>query len=252
MELSEVRPGLHRLEFTVGQAYLWSGGPDEDGLTLIDAGPAGAAPEIAAAIESLGHRRTDVRRVVVTHGHEDHIGGLADVAAWGRVSVLAHAADAPIVRGRAVRADPVLEDFERPIWANVQAQLADLGLGPDRVPPARVDREIGDGDVVEFGGGARVLSVPGHTDGSIAVYLPEHRVLFTGDAVAAGPDGTVILGVFNTDRPRGRVPAPAGRTRRRGGLLRTRRPVGTRHEHPPGHRGRARLTPTPAARDSPW
>lgn len=197
MKMSEVRPGLHRLEFTVGQAYLWH---DEDGLTLIDAGPVGAGADIAEAVESLGHRRSDVRRVVVTHGHEDHIGGLADVAAWGEVTVLAHAADAPIVRGEAARAEPVLEDFERPIWAHVQAQMAELDLGPDRVPPARVDREIGEGDVLDFGGGARVLSVPGHTDGSIAIYLPEHRVLFTGDAVAAGPDGTVILGVFNTDR----------------------------------------------------
>lgn len=197
MEMSEVRPGLHRLEFAIGQAYLWC---DEDGLTLIDAGPAGAGPEIAKAAESLGYRRSDVRRVVVTHGHEDHVGGLADITSWGRVTVLAHAADVPIIRGEAAQAAPVLEDFERPIWERAQAELARLNVGP--VPPARVDREIGDGDVLGFGGGARVLSVPGHTDGSIAVYLPEHRVLFTGDAVAAGPDGTVILGVFNTDRAR--------------------------------------------------
>jgi glyoxylase-like metal-dependent hydrolase (beta-lactamase superfamily II) len=48
-----------------------------------------------------------------------------------------------------------------------------------------------------------VLHVPGHTDGSIAVFLPEHGVLFAGDTVAASPvDGTVVPGVFNLDRPR--------------------------------------------------
>ena len=41
----------------------------------------------------------------------------------------------------------------------------------------------------------------GHTPGSIALHLPEHGVLFTGDAVAASPfDGKVMLGVFNVDR----------------------------------------------------
>jgi glyoxylase-like metal-dependent hydrolase (beta-lactamase superfamily II) len=44
------------------------------------------------------------------------------------------------------------------------------------------------------------MAVPGHTPGSVAFYLPRHRVLFTGDAVARGQDGTVIGGVFNVDR----------------------------------------------------
>ena len=51
------------------------------------------------------------------------------------------------------------------------------------------------------GGGARVVHAPGHTDGSIGLHLPQHGVLFTGDAVAASPvDGSVMLGVFNVDR----------------------------------------------------
>lgn len=59
------------------------------------------------------------------------------------------------------------------------------------------------GEVLDFGGGARVVAVPGHTDGSIALHLPRHGVLFTGDAVAASPlDGQVMLGVLNLDRRR--------------------------------------------------
>jgi glyoxylase-like metal-dependent hydrolase (beta-lactamase superfamily II) len=67
-------------------------------------------------------------------------------------------------------------------------------------PQPRIDREIGDGDELGFGDGAVAVAVPGHTPGSVAVYLPRHQVLFTGDAAARRPDGTVICGVSNVDR----------------------------------------------------
>jgi glyoxylase-like metal-dependent hydrolase (beta-lactamase superfamily II) len=63
-----------------------------------------------------------------------------------------------------------------------------------------VDRELTDGDVLDFGGGAHILAIPGHTEGSIAVHLPWEGVLFTGDTIAYVD--TVMLGVFNQDRAR--------------------------------------------------
>ena len=63
-----------------------------------------------------------------------------------------------------------------------------------------MDRELDDGDVLDFGGGAHVLAIPGHTEGSIAVHLPGHGVLFAGDTIANV--GIVMLGVFNQDRAR--------------------------------------------------
>lgn len=55
------------------------------------------------------------------------------------------------------------------------------------------------GDVLR--GGLRVVHVPGHTEGSIAVYEPEEKVLFAGDTLASH-EGTMILGVFNLDLAR--------------------------------------------------
>jgi len=49
--------------------------------------------------------------------------------------------------------------------------------------PCKVDRALQDGEVVEALGGLRVIHVPGHTPGSIALYQPERQILFCGDAI---------------------------------------------------------------------
>ncbi|MGK5632414.1 MBL fold metallo-hydrolase, partial [Streptomyces sp. URMC 123] len=101
---------------------------------------------------------------------------------------------APVIRGTVPGAPPVLLDWERPLYAEASAHLPPA-------PPTVVDQELHDGDVLGFGGGARVVAAPGHTPGSIGVHLPEAGVLFTGDCVAEHA-GAVILGVFNIDRRR--------------------------------------------------
>lgn len=197
MDVIELLPRLHFIRLPVGHAYLWR---DPDGLTLVDAGLPGSARALAAAIRDAGHRPEDVRRLVLTHFHPDHIGAAADVAAWGDVQVLAHHADAPFIRAAGAGPAPDLADWERPIYEQVTRPLAGQAPAPPLVAP-RIDRELTDGDEPGFGDGAVTVAVPGHTPGSIAVYLPRHGVLFTGDAAARREDGTVIGGLFNVDRP---------------------------------------------------
>ncbi len=197
MDIIQLMPRLHFLRLPVGQAYLWS---DPDGLTLIDAGLPGSGPLIAAGIQQAGYRPADLRRLVLTHFHPDHVGAAADVAGWGAVEVLAHHADAPFIRGQAAGPPPDLADWERPLYDQVAGQIPAEPAGPpEPAAPPRIDRELGDGDELGFGDGAVTVAVPGHTPGSIAVYLPRHQVLFAGDAAARGPNGRIIS-VFNVDR----------------------------------------------------
>lgn len=162
---------------------MWRDGRE---LTLVDTGSADCAAEIDEALDG------DLRRIVLTHWHQDHAGSAAELAARHGAEVVAHRREAPVIRAELAGAPPVLEEFEVPIMA---------ALPPlPEAPPCPVDREVEDGEVLEFGGGAVVVAVPGHTDGSIALHLPGSRVLFTGDAVANV--GRTMLGVFNTDRAR--------------------------------------------------
>ncbi|HEY7048489.1 MAG TPA: MBL fold metallo-hydrolase [Jatrophihabitantaceae bacterium] len=193
MEVIELRPRMHLIKPVFGQVYVWQDGSQ---LTMIDSGIPGSQDDLAAAFAELGYRRGDLRRVIVTHGHEDHAGSVAAVREWGDVEVLAHRADSAIVRGERARPEPDLTPAEQPLYDQVAANLPGI-------PPCQVDTELSDGDVIDFGDGAQVIATPGHTDGSVAIWLPRPGVLFTGDVVANGSAG-LMLGPFNTDRRQAR------------------------------------------------
>ncbi|MFE2428096.1 MBL fold metallo-hydrolase [Streptomyces sp. NPDC059373] len=188
METVQVTTDIWLLPFPVGQVYIVR---QPGGYALVDTGPAGSEAAILQAIHELGGAPEDVREIVLTHAHEDHAGSAAALAAATGARVLAGAADADAVRGRAAVPPPVLEPWELPIWERVSA------LGLPAAPAARVDRELADGDQLDWG--ARVFHVPGHTPGSIALHLPAAGVLFTGDTISFA-EGRPRPGVFNNDR----------------------------------------------------
>lgn len=193
MEITQLGAQLHLIRLVIGQVYVWQDGTQ---LTMVDTGIPGSQDDLAAAFAELGFRRRDLRRVVLTHAHDDHAGSAAAIRRWGDVEVLAHHEDAGIVRGERVRLDPVLTAAERPLYERIATV-------PPRIAPCPVDTELADADTIEFGGGAHVIATPGHTDGSIAVWLATTGVLFTGDTVANGTSG-MMLGPFNTDRAQAR------------------------------------------------
>jgi glyoxylase-like metal-dependent hydrolase (beta-lactamase superfamily II) len=182
METVPVTANLTMLRVSGWQLYAWH---DGDSVTLIDTGAPGSGAEILSAAPHID-------RIVLTHGHVDHSGSAAELHNATGAPVLAGAGDAAAIRAGSAVPPPVFEDWEVAIYQRVSVGL------PDTAPAAPVARELADGDVIDFGGGAEVLAIPGHTQGSIAIHLPRHGVLFTGDTIANV--GTVMLGTFNQDR----------------------------------------------------
>jgi glyoxylase-like metal-dependent hydrolase (beta-lactamase superfamily II) len=135
----------------------------DGGVTIVDAGLriALARKRLVAGLAAIGAAPADVRRVVVTHAHPDHAGGLAALVEQTGCGVLAHERESVYLRdGRSPR----------------------TRRGHRRgFPAVTVTTEFQDGTLLP--GGLRAVHTPGHSPGHTALLHAESGVLFTGDAV---------------------------------------------------------------------
>lgn len=171
---TEVAPGVVRIP-TVGAASVNSFAFVEgDGsVTLVDCGLARAPARIVAGLRAVGRHPSDVRRIVLTHAHSDHAGGAADLAGRTGAPVAVHGTDAGFVeRGEVPGYDPTL-------WSGrLMTRLSRGGF-----PPVPVGERLTDGQVLDVGGGLRVVATPGHTPGHISLLHEPTATLITGDAL---------------------------------------------------------------------
>lgn len=119
--------------------------------------------DVSEIVAILQRHRLTVKMIVITHAHIDHIGGAEKLRAQTGAPVYMHAAD------------KMLSD-------HLDEQAAWLGVQTPKDPG--IDQEAREGDVIRAGAiEAHVLHTPGHTPGSISLYLPLESRLIAGDTL---------------------------------------------------------------------
>lgn len=171
----EVAPDLaYKRTAIVNVAFY--GRPGEPGWVLIDAGIPGSADAIfKAAAERFGE---DIppSAIVLTHGHFDHVGALAELAAAWETPIYAHRLEHPFLNGTRAYSPP------RPgVGGGLMARAA--GLYPRKpVDVARWLALLSENAEVPFMPGWRAIPTPGHTPGHVSLWREADRTLIAGDA----------------------------------------------------------------------
>ena len=131
-KVSKVTAGLHRLDLGGVNVYLIEDGRE---LALIDTGFPGQSGAILSAVEGLGRRPTDLRHIVLTHAHPDHVGSAAALVTATGARTYMHRLDVPIAEGR-IENRP-LEPAPDPLMRGLFVLLS---LSKPDVDPVRIGR----------------------------------------------------------------------------------------------------------------
>jgi glyoxylase-like metal-dependent hydrolase (beta-lactamase superfamily II) len=174
--MAEIAPRIHRLGDEIVNSYLVE---DGGGVTIVDAGAPAYWKILPRELATMGRTLGDVKAVLLTHGHSDHL-GFAERARTSGIKVEIHELDAQLARadvpnpGRGRGPLKVMPLLQFLVWSARHGLL--------RLPKLREVSTFGSGATLDLPGSPRVIHVPGHTPGSAALHFPGHDALFVGDA----------------------------------------------------------------------
>jgi glyoxylase-like metal-dependent hydrolase (beta-lactamase superfamily II) len=179
---ADAAPGVHRVEDDSTNWYILEG---DDGLTVVDAGVPRSWDSLHEALRTLGRSPGEIRAVVLTHAHFDHVGFAERARRELGVPVYVHENDVPLTQ------HPWRYDHERPrAWylatqiralPNVARFVRDRAFWP---PPIRAVVRYGDdAGTLPVPGAPRVVPTAGHTLGHCCLHLPDRDAVIAGDAI---------------------------------------------------------------------
>jgi len=176
----EIAPGVRRIgDRGIINSYLI----EETGeVTIVDAGVSGLYRDLPQELTSMGRSISDVRALVLTHGHSDHVGFAERLRTEGRIPVSVHEADAALARGEVP--NPAKGYGPTKIGPLLGFMWFTALHGGLRTRHIGAVSTFGDGATLDVPGSPRVVLTPGHTPGSAVLHFSSHNVLLVGDAIA--------------------------------------------------------------------
>jgi glyoxylase-like metal-dependent hydrolase (beta-lactamase superfamily II) len=188
----QLTPRIRRIGRGMVNSYLVEDGRD---VTIVDAGAPTYWGQLPAELAAMGRSLDDVRSVVLTHGHSDHIGFAERIRRERGTPIRVHELDAALARGEVPNPSKGLGPTRlRPV---LEFLLFSVRHGMLRIPRIAEVATFGDAATLDVPGAPRVILVPGHTPGSAVLLFGGHDALFVGDAMAThsvttGDDGPRI------------------------------------------------------------
>ncbi|MHC5053311.1 MAG: MBL fold metallo-hydrolase [Planctomycetota bacterium] len=150
----------------------------DGGAVLVDAGFDRFAPRVAWGLRHMGLAPSDLKLVIITHAHIDHIGALGDIVRGTGAAVAVHEREAEYVRaGRPL--------MPRGLSPRGRLTVAFGNRHPELTAVKPVEPEVVMGrelDLAPWGLGGKVVETPGHSPGSVSVVLDDGRA-YVGDIV---------------------------------------------------------------------
>ncbi len=160
----------------------------KEGLILVDSGTPGNGKKIVTEITRLGKSLDDVKYVVFTHSHGDHIGSaheLKDILPDAKFGI--ESSGVSYLQEGKIR-NPVLHSSLQKFLFGLARPFIVRG-----VKGTKVDLELKDGKLVE---GVEIMKTPGHTSDSISIYLPEIGSVIVGDMLQGTKRGLKYPNIY--------------------------------------------------------